>query len=596
MAEDQEAALPAPPAPESLARRADHYRSEVEKVVRTVGEHPLYELKRSCDLSNLFQKIEFVKDIQSIATSRIEYEKYMVIGADDATKTFAPVSNAAEFDEARLRQLLERYLHPCPQFEVFNLKTSDDVPFVLLVIGRQKTRCILARTTVPGSDLKPGLLLREGDLWTKGDSTGKRLARREDWDEIYEEFIERESEARARRRTDQVIQQAIAQERLRITSGTAVALPAHLSDEEFKAFVENICLNEDQKRLDLFLERLRDELIEGWHSCGAYDGEPIVKDPQSIPSLRAAYRIYRDDRFLPAMQRLTSLGLLIVKNEGPGCFFQKTMSLLRETYNASHELNGLRLATARGTTSKHIEEHLSHTTVALESLLSTYVIGAYITKRRRFAYLRTLLNQPVRTAGIDLDRTTKKQLLAMWPLHSGWGEPAGLKYRAGRIELCRSKIMNDPAFSSLFGDEARALETLIQFEFLVELNSYLAIEQSTAPRVADFMRTRYPDIDFSFWPSLIAFDLKNLAPLVAELFASLEEGLTGPLVSTTLLDDPLFVISLDENMLSALFLQCLRALDDDHEQWMLEMRRAPFFAPWPRELSDALRALPPRKK
>jgi hypothetical protein len=371
-----------------------------------------------------------------------------------------------------------------------------------------------------------------------------------------------------------------------------VALPAHLSDEEFKAFVENICVEEDEKRLKLLLERFRDELIEGWHSCGAYEEGPIY-DAQSIASFRATCRKYRDDRFLPGMQRLTSLGLLIVKNSGPLHFFEETVKLLRETYNTSHELHGLRMATAQGATSKHIEDHLSHTTVALESLLSIYIIGAYITKRRRFAYFRNILNQPVRVAGSGIECATGKKLLSMWPLHSGWGEPAELNHRAGRINLCSSKVMNDPVFSGLFGSEKRALEALLQFEFLVEWNSYLAVGKKTPPRVKDYIKSHYPDIDFSFWPSLIAFELKNLTPLVTELFTSMEEGLTGPLVETTLLNDPLIARSFGENALSV-FLECLRAEEDDHERWMLQMNRFSFMSPWPKQLHDALEALPPR--
>jgi len=60
----------------SLAERAKRYCDETERVVRTIGEHPQFELKRALDLSNLRQRIEFVKDIQSIATSEIASEKF----------------------------------------------------------------------------------------------------------------------------------------------------------------------------------------------------------------------------------------------------------------------------------------------------------------------------------------------------------------------------------------------------------------------------------------------------------------------------------------------------------------------------------------
>jgi hypothetical protein len=166
----------------SLHERATGYKEEVEKVVRDVGEHPLYELKRSCSFQTLAEKIEFVKDIQSIATSRIQTEKFLVIGADAATKTFQPVQNLTEFDEAAVRQLLERYLNPVPDFELLQLTSSDGCPYVLFVVPKQKRRRILAKVTVEDSTgSKNKLLLRDGDLWTKGASTGKRLAKPEDW-------------------------------------------------------------------------------------------------------------------------------------------------------------------------------------------------------------------------------------------------------------------------------------------------------------------------------------------------------------------------------------------------------------------------------
>src|ERR1700694_5097036 len=171
----------------SLPERASVYKREVEKVVREVGEHPLYELKRSCSFRNLAEKIEFVKDIQSIAPAPIQPEKFLVVGADAATKTFHAVQNLNEFDEAAVRQLLDRYLSPVPDFELFQMTSSDGCPFVLFVIPKQKSRRILAKVTVEDSiNSKPRVLLREGDLWTKGASTGKRLAKPEDWGEIYE--------------------------------------------------------------------------------------------------------------------------------------------------------------------------------------------------------------------------------------------------------------------------------------------------------------------------------------------------------------------------------------------------------------------------
>ena len=118
-----------------------------------------------------------------------------------------------------------------PDFELFCMETSEGHPFVLFVFSKQKSRRILARVTVEDeSDRKPRLLLRKGDLWTKGASTGKRLATPEDWDEIYEDLIETEVEERTRRRTAHVIDQALAHDKLRTGYGSVLyrsrAVPA----------------------------------------------------------------------------------------------------------------------------------------------------------------------------------------------------------------------------------------------------------------------------------------------------------------------------------------------------------------------------------
>ena len=264
----------------SLPDRAAKYRQEIDRVVREVGEHPLYELKRSCSFTILKDRIEFVKDFQSIASSRMEIEKFLVVGADDTAHSFCPVQNVNEFDEAPVRQLLEKYLSPVPEFEVFHLTSSDGHPFVLFVIPKQKRRRILARVTVEDtSEMKPRVLLREGDLWTKGASTGKRLARPEDWDEIYEEVIEAEAEQRTRQRTAHSLNLALAREKVRVS---VHSLPSYFTDDEFQALMEELCSTENGSKFKLFLERLRDDAVEAWHDIGAYDLPPSVLQKEKI--------------------------------------------------------------------------------------------------------------------------------------------------------------------------------------------------------------------------------------------------------------------------------------------------------------------------
>ena len=87
-----------------------------------------------------------VKDIQATANSAVtrDKEKYIVVGADQQTRTITGC-NPADYDDASIRQLLEQYLDPVPEFEVLSLKSSANVDFVVLRFPYQENRPIYAR-------------------------------------------------------------------------------------------------------------------------------------------------------------------------------------------------------------------------------------------------------------------------------------------------------------------------------------------------------------------------------------------------------------------------------------------------------------------
>ena len=429
----------------NLPDRAARYRQEVEKVVREVGEHPLYELKRSCSLKVLRERIEFVKDIQSIATSHVETEKFLVVGADAGSKSFVPVQNLNQFDEAALRQLLEKHLSPVPEFELFQMTSSDGYPFVLLVVPKQKTRRILAKVTVEdSSDLKPRILIREGDLWTKGSSTGKRLAKPDDWDEVYEETIESEAERRTRQRTAHALDLAIAREKLRPVAG-ASALPSYFTDEEFQALMEDLCSTQNEAKFKVLLERLRDDLVEGWHNIGAYEGPPasVANPADSISLSKEKIQEHVKNVFRPAMHWLTVAGMYVVKNSGPVPFLNAVADLLKEVFETSRRLVPLSVFAPYGATVGSAEDHVSHTVPALESLTSLHLIGAYVAKRSRLEYLASLLRPDVYRAALSTAGQGEKLPMAFWPLGMGQGEPDEIQLRAGRINFCLARVKTD---------------------------------------------------------------------------------------------------------------------------------------------------------
>src|SRR5438045_2516520 len=104
-------------------------------MISLVSEHPECELKTNWRRDTPYHKAEFIKDFQSIANSAIppDSEKYIAIGVNETTREITGC-NHADYDEASIRQLLESYLDPVPQFEALPLKSSRDIDFVVIRI------------------------------------------------------------------------------------------------------------------------------------------------------------------------------------------------------------------------------------------------------------------------------------------------------------------------------------------------------------------------------------------------------------------------------------------------------------------------------
>ena len=579
--------------PPKLSERVIGYRQEVEKVVREVGEHPVYEFKRSCSLQNLTEKLEFVKDIQSIATSRIEREKFLVIGADAGTKEFCAVTNSADFDEDDVRKLLDKYLSPVPDFEVFPLEASDGTAFVLIVIPKQKNRRIVAKATVYEPPPSGKLILREGDLWTKGSATGKRLAKSGDWDEIFEELIEAETERRTRQRTAHVLEVAIAREKVQQGSGRS-AIPSVFTDQEFEALMEEVCGSQDKARFSVLLERLRDDLVEGWHRISAYDDSTthFIDSAGSSAGYPVKVREHIKNVFRPTMHWLTLAGLSVVKNAGPIDFLDMVVDLLKEVYDTSHSLLILRAISNHGVTSATDEQHTSHTVPAVESLISTHLIGAYIAKRDRFAYLKSLLRPDVqaedRYGGLFTPRP-----LAFWPLTLQYGEHNDLRTTYGRLAYCLRRIDSDSAYLRLFGSVSAATVELCRYEFCLELNSYLAVSKDESPESVAYTQQFYPSMDFAFRPGFLIYGLESIHRLALRIFSDIKKKKRDFI--NLLVFDPSFTGYLTKDGGDVVFLGFLKTLVGEQGRLYTEMRR---FAPlhtWPKDLDDAIKLVPKKQ-
>jgi hypothetical protein len=579
------------PSPAALSDRVERYRKEVEKVVREIGEHPQYEMKRSCSLSTLAEKLEFVKDVQSIATSQIETEKFLIIGADEKVKAFVPVTNAEEFDDARITQILDKYLSPIPVFQVFQLQSSEGHTYVLVVIPKQPRRRILAKSTIDDpKDLKPRILIREGDLWTKGTSTGKRLATVEDWDAIYGDVIAAKADEMARAMTAHSIEIAVAREKLRPYEGAL--LPSVFTDNDFQALMEDICSTNDESRFKVLLERLRDDTVEGWHGIGAYEdlfSELTFGDAQlSLPDAKQKVHDHIKTVFRPATRWLTLAGIYTIKNSGSVAFLDRVVDLLKEIFDTAHKLRVPRALTPAGHRSQSLEDHYSHTVPALESSISLHLIGAYIAKRNRFEYLRSVFRADVYGTSWQGQRWDKR-LLAFWPLLDVWyGEPEALGRFGERLKLCAARVGTDLTYAKLFGSESAAIEALCQYEFCLELNSFLAFPK-LSPDTGAYIEESQPNTNFTFRTDLIAFPLAPVSGLAAALHAEIKRA--KPNLLKAILFDPALAGVMTKPGAEKVFGAFLDSLSKQQAELWMRQHHFPPDPAWPFDLEEELKRL-----
>ncbi len=298
--------------------RATRIRDYVEQLITLLGEHPECELKTSWRRDTAFHKAEMVKDIQATANSAVtpNKEKYIVVGADQQTRTITGC-NPADYDDASIRQLLEQYLDPVPDFEVLSLKSTANVDFVVLRFPYQENRPIYAKGQIRGEGNR--IHLDVGQLWVKPGgadtgSTGKRLvsSRQELLGLInIEPRVSHEVELRLQ----QLLPQIRLEERTRLSSSENSVLPVLTStDEEFESYVQQLLVGEKVNQLHVALETLRDRTVVCWEANLDENGKLTAEQIAQI----------KETEFLPAVRRLVLLGLLLIKFSAPLQWFSKS--------------------------------------------------------------------------------------------------------------------------------------------------------------------------------------------------------------------------------------------------------------------------------
>jgi hypothetical protein len=560
----------------TLSARLEAYRVEIQNLVKNGVEHPRFEFKRewSIQRENLEDRLDFIKLMQSIANAELAAERCIIIGADPKEKSFYPVTNTAEFDAAAVSDILGKYLDPVPRFEVFNgLLTDDGKLFVLIILDAVQPRPIVVKTE--GQRQNGKVRLRVGEIWIRKD-TGTKIASRADIESIYRLQMEAEIEDRARKRFKHFseLPGASAGANLNMPQAPSRALlvgPA----SELRRFGEELFIGNDVRRFRMLLEIAREALVESWQKLNARG----VEKPMTVQERANAIGDLFHDEFLPTLQALVSLGLLIVKYDFEVDWLRAIANTLIEAFDSLRGI--LILKAVNGLVQQ--SEPLPWWRPAVEIYIGFRTLAIYALMRGKLEFIGALLPQFVTRISID-NRQSLKTPFLFWPFE-GAPIPENLLMDGRSTYYWKERIA--ASWGDYFATYDLFLNGACQLEFLLELNSYFGVNTVGDPKLKQWLESNAHDLSFIYTPDLFSYDLHWTKPVAEACYDRIAESDDFP--KYLAVEPALFEIAFKGKtreqrlLIYGGFLNHLKAWQGDV---MMAFRRFPFMYIWEGRLKD----------
>ncbi|MET9313070.1 ATP-binding protein [Kribbella sp. NPDC003505] len=214
------------------------------------------DFKQTVDLDEHAELVEFAKDVAAFRSCG----GYLVIGADDQGRPTGTLSGslATKFDEANLRQKLEKFLRPTDVISA--LHELDGHRLVLVYVPRHPLGFTVVKSV--GEYTKPGggqkVVLRPGDVFVRRGTSSER------WTEADVEglFSPRDARLREAHRMEFAAMVAAIQQGAQgqaIAGGPAQSLVWQLDQASFDGAVVEFIRRNDIVPIQLFLIRMPGE-------------------------------------------------------------------------------------------------------------------------------------------------------------------------------------------------------------------------------------------------------------------------------------------------------------------------------------------------
>lgn len=560
---------------ESTVDRVKRIQEFVEEMIELVSEHPECELKKTWERSSFYHKAEFIKDIQSIANSAIpvDKEKYIAVGVDESTREIIGC-NHQDFNEAHIRQLLEGYLDPVPEFEVLHLKSSKNIDYVVVRIPYQVNKPFIAKTQLMGEQKR--IHLQQGEIWVKPGglttgSTGKRLVTTRS--EIiamidHENIINKE----VNNRLNQLLPEIRLVERTRIQANNfSSLLILSSSDQDFESYFEQILADNNAIQFNILIERIRDNTVQVWEN----------KIEEEILSQDKIKEI-KENIFLPNLKRLVQIGMLIIKFSASEILFTKVADLLIDIFNVSNLLFRHIPTEIKNFRPTALEDHNTHTVPAVESILAAYLLmGFEIIRKKQLIYSKSFFPRVV-----EYEYPSFNKKVEVFYLFFPYFYYHPNRYRE-LLALERYGIGG--YIQHLIGNREKVNEMMLQADCFVDWLSFLGIPELNKRKAGEIETISYfegdfPDISVTFRPSYIYYPLHKVNPLISQMLNAINNNNHNFLTLDNNLANVLSKIDIERR--KKLLGRFVLYMQEEQAKQMIQRGRMPFNVYWPDAIQD----------
>lgn len=336
-------------------------------------------------------------------------------------------------------------------------------------------------------------------------------------------------------------------------------------DKEFEEYVVRLLTNNAESEFNVAVERLRDATVPAWGLPRRLAREDIL----------AA----KEETFLPTMRKLTMLGLLLIKYSAPLQWFGRVGDLLEEVFATSNLLIKAVTPEVKGQSAETLAEYAGPAVPAMESILATYLIGAYaLEKRGGLAYLNALFPRVVDFIQDGWD-TQSKGFLLFWPVDDPYWIP-----NRQRDLLVLERYGNDAHLGALLGDENAMRSAVLRIDCLVDWHSFMSMTESKEEAAVKFFRETYPGVYTSFVPNFTHESFSYIQPFVERLWTAVQSGSDGLFLLDVRLSEA--IKNLPPERRKLLFARFLIYAERERAQWMYARRKLAGPAYWPREIME----------